>query len=429
MSTRKCFAKRHQLLFSKYLGARKLLWWATWSLMFTGAGGSMAAERITLGQLVGQAMLTNPQISSKALELRSAQETVTQAKWQFAPTLSVSSDEYKGRSIGKYEVSQPVWRGGALTANLDQARAGEVQSEQALAESKQSIALQVVSAYGDWLKAFDRRVSAIKNLDAHTRLLRLVTERAAHNVSAKTDVDLVHSRITQARADLISVEAELKSALLKIRQLTGVEISSDAVAITRSGGDFFSLDDLLDRANQINPTLKKAKAQVDAASAQVAAKQSVLSPKLSIVAQRTYGDYIIQNYPSSDRLMLRLEMSTDAGLSSLSAISSASEHREAMKQEVVTAERDIDRMVRQFWELYLSQKASVAEIKQSVDMSILVSESYERQFYVGRRNWLDVLNAVREVSQNERSLAEINSAMVVSGLSLKILADGPEVFQ
>lgn len=37
--------------------------------------------------------------------------------------------------------------------------------------------------------------------------------------------------------------------------------------------------------------------------------------------------------------------------------------------------------------------------------------SYERQFQAGRKTWQDLLNAAREVAQNEFNLSDAQSAM------------------
>jgi len=40
-----------------------------------------------------------------------------------------------------------------------------------------------------------------------------------------------------------------------------------------------------------------------------------------------------------------------------------------------------------------------------------VLDSYQRQFQAGRKSWLDLLNAVRELAQNQYALADAHAAM------------------
>ena len=49
-----------------------------------------------------------------------------------------------------------------------------------------------------------------------------------------------------------------------------------------------------------------------------------------------------------------------------------------------------------------------------------VLESYQRQFQAGRKSWLDLLNAVRELAQNEYALADAKAGMVSAMNRLQI---------
>jgi adhesin transport system outer membrane protein len=48
--------------------------------------------------------------------------------------------------------------------------------------------------------------------------------------------------------------------------------------------------------------------------------------------------------------------------------------------------------------------------------------SYLRQFQVGRKNWLDVLNAQREKAQAEYSFSDLEYPLMLSNVRLLLLA-------
>ena len=52
-----------------------------------------------------------------------------------------------------------------------------------------------------------------------------------------------------------------------------------------------------------------------------------------------------------------------------------------------------------------------------------VFESYERQFAAGRKTWLDLMNALREVAQNAYSLADANAAQAAALHRLQLRVD------
>jgi adhesin transport system outer membrane protein len=59
-------------------------------------------------------------------------------------------------------------------------------------------------------------------------------------------------------------------------------------------------------------------------------------------------------------------------------------------------------------------------LDQSVRGSDKVLESYQRQFQAGRKSWLDLLNAVRELAQNQYALADAKASMAAAMLRLQI---------
>ena len=50
----------------------------------------------------------------------------------------------------------------------------------------------------------------------------------------------------------------------------------------------------------------------------------------------------------------------------------------------------------------------------------MVLASFERQFQANRKTWLDLLNQVRELAQNEYALVDAQASLVSSRLRLEI---------
>ena len=53
-----------------------------------------------------------------------------------------------------------------------------------------------------------------------------------------------------------------------------------------------------------------------------------------------------------------------------------------------------------------------------------VSESYDRQFLAGRKTWLDVLNAARELIQTQVLIADSQSSQLVASWRLAMTTQG-----
>ena len=63
-------------------------------------------------------------------------------------------------------------------------------------------------------------------------------------------------------------------------------------------------------------------------------------------------------------------------------------------------------------EEYVNARLRIAALEKSVEGSDLVLASYKRQFEAGKKTWLDLLNAARELAQNQYSLADAQASML-----------------
>lgn len=69
-------------------------------------------------------------------------------------------------------------------------------------------------------------------------------------------------------------------------------------------------------------------------------------------------------------------------------------------------EREIRRRLGEEWVGAAAQWGQAALFRQLVASSLEVKESFRRQFVVGRKSWIEVLNAEREAVQARYSLAD-----------------------
>jgi adhesin transport system outer membrane protein len=51
-------------------------------------------------------------------------------------------------------------------------------------------------------------------------------------------------------------------------------------------------------------------------------------------------------------------------------------------------------------------------------------DSWDRQFLAGRKTWVEVMNAARELAQAQTALAEVEVGYVVATWRLAVLAEG-----
>lgn len=390
----------------------------------------------SLERLISGALQSHPAIVSQQAQERVAQAGVDSAVWQFFPTPTIAVEKartndsdtaYQGDStVSTLRVQQPLWSGGRLTAGMDKAKAGVIVSQATLEETRQLLALRVVQAYGDWLGAHLKMLANEKNLVTHVRLRDQVQRRIEQGASAESDLVLAVGRLKSVAADISAARAQKDIALARLGQLLGQRIDDAAlmaaVAAPRTINPGAQAQ--LDLALAASPALLKAQAQARVQEAAISERSADLSPEVYVRAERQFGNYSASNTGPESRVFIGLNSRFGAGLSSFSNIEAAKAQHQAALAEVEVQSRAVSEQVLADHALAISSEGRLEAIKSSLEAAAQVSESYDRQFLAGRKTWLDVMNAARELAQTEIQMGDIQSAQVVVTWRLAITTRG-----
>jgi adhesin transport system outer membrane protein len=389
-----------------------------------------------LERLIASALQNHPAIQVQQAQARAASASLDSANWQFFPTPSValerastgSSDAaYAGDStVSTLRLQQPLWTGGRLTAGREKAKAAILVSETALEETRQQLALRVLQTYCDWLAAHLKVQAHEKSLATHVRLREQVKRRIELGASAESDLILAMGRLQSVTADISLANAQKNTALARLRQLTGNPIDepalSSAIAAPRPlAGE---LQSLLDLALATHPTIKKAQAQAQVQEFVVAERRADLSPEVYVRAERQFGNFSSRNAPPENRIFIGLSSRFGAGLSSLSHVEGAKAEHQALLAEVDVQSRSVSEQVLADHALATSSTGRLEALRATLKAATQVAESYDRQFLSGRKTWLDVMNAARELAQTEVQLADIEASQVIVTWRLAIYGGG-----
>ncbi len=396
----------------------------------TRAGGPAAqlppsAQAEVLEQLIASALSSHPSMQGQYALVQSAKAGVDSARWQFYPTPSVSAEiaqtgasdrSFQGDSVvSVLRLQQPLWTGGRLSAGTDKAQASLMVSQAALEEVRVQLGVRVVEAYGDWLSSHLKSFANEKNLATHVRLRNRIKRRLAEGASAESDLTLAVSRLEAISTDVTTARARGDIALARLGQLLGrpVDGAALAAALVPPRALTGSVQDTLEAAISINPSVAKAQAQARIQEAVIRERRADLFPEVNARIERAYGDHSFANGTPVNRLFIGVTSRFGAGLSTLSNVQAARTQHAAALSEIKVQSRTVSEQVLADYTLALSLNSSMAAVKASLKAAHNVSSSYDRQFLAGRKSWLDVMNAARELAQIETQLADLQSTQVV----------------
>ena len=378
------------------------------------------ASEMSLAQLLEAAMLKHPSVMQARSQAQAAGFEVDATRWSRYPSLSTElrSDTGASQSVAKLE--QPVWTAGKITARIALSESNQRVAEAAVHEAEFTALNQVSIAFYEVLRLQDRLVSANANIAEHERLLALIERRAAAEVTPQADVTLAQARLQQAVSEKIQIQRQLDASLSSLTQwagpLTGNLRAPNSILFKRPA----SLVQIQDKVFAASAQRKRLTGQIESAEAQIKVSQTQIYPSLMAGYQRSWGGQVPAGVDRG-QAYLSVQFQSGAGLSALSGVQAAVARKSASQQELETLERQLSAKVSTTLSELDALQAQIGPARALQAGTADIVESYLRQYQVGRKNWLDVLNAQREKTQALYSLTDTRFGLQLAQLNLMIL--------
>jgi len=384
-------------------------------------GSSMAAPEVRLTGLLELAMVQHPTILQSRSQAQAAGYDLAAAKWGRFPTLSseLRSDSTYTQSIAKLE--QPLWAGGRINGRVDQGEANLRAAEAAVREAELNALTQVSTSFFEVLRLSSRLQTAEENVQEHQRLYDMIARRLQAQISPQADVTLAQARLQQAITERLQIQRQLETTRNSLTQwagpIDGQPVAPGQVRYVRTP----ATQDLVDRVLQASAQRTKLQAQIESAEAQIRVAQAQGLPTVVAGVQRIVSG---PNPYNMDRnhSYVGVQYQPGAGLSALSGISAALARKEASERELQALDRSLENQAKS---LYSDIDVLQAQLQPAQDLLAGTSglvDSYLRQYQIGRKNWLDVLNALREKTQAHYNLADVRFTLQQSQVRMLLLS-------
>jgi outer membrane protein, adhesin transport system len=400
------------------------------------AWGQKAPAAGVLPGLMAEALARHPQVRMQQALASAAGVDVDSARWQYFPTPSLSVERANATNdpalvnrddpVSTLRISQPIWTAGKLGANVTRANELKQGKEASVQEARQQLALRVLQAYCDWQLAHLKGKAFEESLQGQSKLLEQVQRRLDAGAATEADVLLSKNRIESTQADLFGIESQKASALARLSELLARPIAAAELSAATTQALPVVGDDAwwLGQVQSNSPVVQRLQAQALATEAEVSAARADMFPQLSLRFERQHGSFTYLNYGTVDRVYLSVSSQVGAGLSSLTQQQSAQMRLTAAQTEVENERQNINEQVRNDLTLYRNSSARIVSLGNALQSARLIQEAWERQFLAGRKTWLEVMNAVREIQQAESQLIDAQTNQMQLSWRLNILAEG-----
>ena len=409
LSSSSFFARLQQAATAHAFARSRVMTLVAFSALLACAG----AGAQTLDELRAAARNNHPAIKSARLGVDAAGKEVDAASARYLPSLSIVL-EGRGKDLvaepSRYlRLEQNVWDGGATAAGVDLAKQSAELARSRVPEQEQDIDLQVISAWQTLQSANGRVVVADRLLKLLSDHEAMMTRRVQSELSTQVELQLVQAQVMQAGLDRRKALLNASLAKLRLEQLTGIEGLRNTLSSPASEGvperfaaeaQAFQGTDWAALANR-QPTVRRAEKELLAAQSRIETKRSELRPQLYARVDRGLGS------GGTTAAFVGVRYSTGAGFAASSEVdaliaraASLEGARDAARLEVLQAMLNDANEIQENLQRYKSLVVSVESARQ-------IHESYVRQFTAAKKSWLDVMNAMRELSQNEYALNDV----------------------
>ena len=396
------------------------------------------AVGLSLDELISQGLASYPSVLAKQATRESAKTDLLGAKLKFLPNPSVSTQRqqvaYNGQPgssqpATNMTISQPLFLDGGIIAGYNKADARLSAADFSLLETREEVSKRIINTYVEWLKAYLKIIALDESVRLHERFVGLITRRYEQGVASGSDKDLGTSRLYLAQAELDTQRSIEGSSLTSLSQLVGEPIQrSKLTDVIAKPQPLPKRVDGIFTAQMQSVSVQRYQFEAEAAEQEAKEIRAQALPQVAFQAQRQIGNVYLPGAPGYNMLGLVVSYTPGGGLSNITGSTAAFERADAARHQVEVAKRDLaDRLNADYNEYEFSQLKKES-LGKSVELSNDISASYDRQYLVGRKSWLDLMNAVREQAQTKVQLAEAEGSLLGSSRRLQIFINGTASF-
>lgn len=312
-----------------------------------------------------------------------------------------------------YDGQETASRVGVEAAKLDSAKLR-------VNDNAEAIALDAIIAH---MEVYRQRVLhglAQQNVRDHEEILGMLNERQKAGAGSIADVTQTQGRLARAKASLAESRSGVRGAEANYQRVVG-KLAGEVEYFTVPANLMpKSLDEVLEAVQAQNPKVKALEFNIQEAEERVGLSDSNFLPKVNLEVSSSYEDQVESSttYEHNNQAMVRLRWNLFNGGADVAdrkaaiarkfqAISSKDDQLVQVIEEAVTT-----------WAKLEAYKEQVVDYGDATSNSQKTLESYMKQFTVGQRTLLDVLDARNELFQSSGLLvtAKVNEVVAAERL-------------
>jgi len=380
---------------------------------------SNTSQAQTLQETIQYTLNNNPDIQAAKSERNAVVEQIGQARAGYLPSVDLSfgygyenstNPTLAGRNPSQHHVELDRREAGIQIRQMlfdGFATQSEVERHTARADSRsytvfgqsEIIALDATETYLNVLRRNDLVKLAEDNLHYHQSTHDQIVLRANRGVGKRVDADQSAGRLSLAESNYIAESGNQQDAQTKFLRTVGILPADLATPSSPEKLIPKSLDDATEQAVNNHPVLKSANADINSAFAQYETAHSPFYPRVDVELGSTFNNNMdgIEGENNDLSAMVRVRYNLFNGGKDVYRQRETSYLINQSKDIRDNAYRQVVESMRLSWTAYKIISSQLNYLKGHMDSSIKANIAYRKQFNIGQRSLLDLLDSANEL--------------------------------
>lgn len=407
--------------------------------------GNYCLHAETLTEAVDEVIQTNPEIRTIAHNRLARDQEVRQARSGYMPKFDVIA------GIGTQEIYEPednsltpsqvqlslrqnLFTGFADMNEIDRQEARVRSAAYRLQGTTENIALRTSKVYLDVLRNQELLALSQQNLETHLRISDQIALRSDSGIGSRADSEQALGRVALAQANVVVAQTNLIDAKSNYLSVVGHLPGELKRPILPNE----LMPESLEQAEQIaiekHPTLKSAQADIEARREQYEVAKAPYMPIIDIEIDQTWEeDYDrLEGRDEDLTAMIRLRYNLFQGFKDKARRVETAEQITEAQEIRNNTHRQVIESIRLSWMALQAVMESEQYREERVKATYSTAEAYTKQFNLGKRTLLDVLDTEAELINAKKDLVNTQydglysqcrilngTGQLVAGLSLE----------
>lgn len=406
------------------------------------------ASALSLTEAVRMAVDTNPETQVARSEERARVHEIRGAEAGYYPRVDavagigrehISSDEDNvsrsttGSNVGPDSdltrkeagvvAEQMLFDGYATKEETNRQEARHRSAAYTAESTANDVAMRTAEAYLTVLRGNELYVLAQETKESHQNIYEQMQLRQESGVGSQADLDQITGRLALANTNVLTAQANLLDASTKFQSLVGVypdvgNMHYPNLALSLPG----TLNDAIAIAERSNPALLSALADMDAGKAQHEAAKSPFYPRVTLEAEHNFMSNAngYEGDENSTIVALRMRYNLYNGGEDSARKRQTAELMNESAEIRNDKQRKVVEVLGFSWNSLQAIKRQQPYLEQHVQAATSTREAYYKQFNIGRRTLLDLLNTENELVDAKKVLIDSKYDDLISQMQLLV---------